>query len=122
MTNPVHELNTHTHTHKHIHIYIYIYGHPQTDCFIVSQISVWLDVSWQVQNPANFTSVGYLTAEQWSFTAKVKEFLTYAFFTYTLSATWSTQFIREAIVFRKPENSQLKCSIHGGGSIYLICE
>ena len=27
-----------THTHTHIYIYIYIYCHPQTDCFVVSQL------------------------------------------------------------------------------------
>ena len=36
--------HTHTHTHSHTHIYIYIYiyiyinCHPQTDCFVVSQL------------------------------------------------------------------------------------
>ena len=33
---------THTHTHTYIYIYIYIYvyiySHPQTDCFVVSQL------------------------------------------------------------------------------------
>ena len=28
----------HTHTHTQIYIYIYIYSHPQTDCFVVSQL------------------------------------------------------------------------------------
>ena len=29
---------THTHTHTHTYIYIYIYCHPETDCFVVSQL------------------------------------------------------------------------------------
>ena len=38
-------ISTHTHTHTHTHtyiyiyIYIYIYFHPQTDCFVVSQLN-----------------------------------------------------------------------------------
>ena len=30
--------HTQTHTHTHTHTYIYIYCHPQTDCFVVSQL------------------------------------------------------------------------------------
>ena len=26
------------HTHTHTHIYIYIYSHPQTDCFVLSEL------------------------------------------------------------------------------------
>ena len=30
--------HTHTHTHTYIYIYIYIYCHPQTDCFVLSEL------------------------------------------------------------------------------------
>ena len=30
--------HTHTHTYIYIYIYIYIYCHPETDCFVVSQL------------------------------------------------------------------------------------
>ena len=30
--------HTHTHTHTHIYIYIYIFSHPQTDCFVLSEL------------------------------------------------------------------------------------
>ena len=36
---------SHTHTHIYIYIYIYIYRHPQTDCFVVSQL---ISVAWHV--------------------------------------------------------------------------
>ena len=30
--------HTHSHTHKYIYIYIYIYCHPETDCFVLSEL------------------------------------------------------------------------------------
>ena len=39
---PLFYTHTHTHTHTHtyiyIYIYIYIYCHPQTDCFVLSEL------------------------------------------------------------------------------------
>ena len=43
-----------THTHTHTHIYIYIYCHPQTDCFVLSELFT-LDARSRDRNPSNFT-------------------------------------------------------------------
>ena len=63
----------------YIYIYIYIYCHLHTDCFVLSQL--WLDTRdtsrWN-RNLADFTPVGYLTAEP--STASAKEFYAYVLF------------------------------------------
>ena len=49
----------------YIYIYIYIYSHPQTFLLYLNSL-VWPDMqdgtSWN-QNPADFTSVRYLTPQ-----------------------------------------------------------
>ena len=65
---------------------IYKFTRSQTDYFVVSQ----RDVSSWDRNPADFTSVGYLTPESLSFSGMFYIYLS----TYTLSANWSAQFLR----------------------------
>ena len=90
---------THTHTQIYIYIYIYIYiiyiyRNPHTDFSLNHGPSRY--ASNRDRNPAAFTSAGYLTPELSFLSAYLKEFLRITF-TYTLSVTWSAQFVRKAI-------------------------
>ena len=87
--------------------FIYIVTHRQT-ISLHHNSPVWIDTrdasSWD-RNPADFKSVGYLNPEPSSFSALVKEFLTYPFFIYFIGYS-------ECLVLKK--NYQVSASVVAG--------
>ena len=84
--------------------------------------SVWLDTldasNWD-RNPADFTSVGYLTVKISCFSASAKEFYVYIYLRIGLSATKVLSSLEELPIYAYvgAGNSPLECltQVAGGG-------
>ena len=76
----------------YIYIYIYIYCHPPTDCFVVSQL---FSVVWcfKLGSETSWLYVSQLSYSKTIVILCVTEGIFTYIFTYTSSATGSTQFL-----------------------------